>query len=230
MRSRICRVGNDRDVVFGEVDAGFHDGDQVNQFLLDGLQPLRQRAFELARRDLRLVERLRIDEVAHGFGLGEVDASVEEGAHGELAGLGEARAAGQRHFHDVTQHDGRAVAGDLDYIIGGVGVRLGEKGDDNFVDAIAGRGIDQFAEVSAIRLEFVACDSRSMGCAIAGRFSAGETHHADAAAAGRRGDGNDGVVEVHHCDYSPQRHGDTEKSNSGKKQRHGFLCASVSQW
>ena len=30
-----------------------------------------------------------------------------------------------------------------------------------------------------------------------GRFRAGETHHADAAAARGSGDGNDGVVEVH---------------------------------
>ena len=74
-------------------------GDQLDQLLLDGLQALRQRAFELPRRDLRLVERLRVDEVAHRFGLREVDAAVEEGAHGELAGLGQARAAGERHLH-----------------------------------------------------------------------------------------------------------------------------------
>ena len=146
------RVGNDGDIVFGEVDAGFHHRDQVDELLLDRLEPLRQRAFELPGRDLRLIERLRIDQVADGLGLGEIDAAVEEGAHGELAGLGEARSASQRHLHHVPQDDGRAVTGDLDYVVGGVRVRLGEIGDDDFVDAVACGGINQLAEVGAVRL------------------------------------------------------------------------------
>ena len=204
MRVQNLLVRNDRDIVFGEVDAGFHDGDQIDQLLLDGLQALGQRAFELAGRDLRLVERLRVDEVANGFGLGQVDASVEEGAHGELAGLGQARAAGERHLDNVTQNDRRAVAGDLDYVVGGVGVRLGEEGDDDFVDALACGGIDQFAEVRAAGLELVL--RSAAWAARCSRFGTGETHHTDAAAARRRGDGDDGVVEVHQLII---HHGDT---------------------
>ena len=86
-------VGDDGDIVFGEVDAGFHGGDQLDQLLLGGLQALGKCAFQLPRRDLRLVERLRIDEVAHRLGLRQIDAAVEEGAHGELARLGQPRAA-----------------------------------------------------------------------------------------------------------------------------------------
>ena len=86
---------------------------------------------------MRLIERLRVDQIADGFGLGQIDAAVEEGAHGEFAGLGEARAARQRQLDYVAQDDGRAVAGDFDDVVGGVGVRLGEVGDDDFVDAVA---------------------------------------------------------------------------------------------
>jgi hypothetical protein len=37
---------------------------------------------------------LRVDQVADGFGLGQIQASVEEGAHGEFSGLGQAGALG----------------------------------------------------------------------------------------------------------------------------------------
>ena len=43
---------------------------------------------QLLRRDLGLVESLRLDEVANGLRLREVDAAVQEGPHGELARLG----------------------------------------------------------------------------------------------------------------------------------------------
>ena len=129
------RVGSDGDVVFGEIDAGFEQRDQLHQLLLDRLQAFRERAFELLGGDLGLEEGLRVDQVADRFGLGEVEASVEEGAHGEFAGFGEAGAAGEREFDDVAQDDGRAVGGDFDDVVGGVGVRLLEVSDDDFVDA-----------------------------------------------------------------------------------------------
>ena len=51
-------------------------------------------AAELLSGDARLVEGLGFDEVAHGFGLGEIEAAGEEGALGKFAGLGEAGAGG----------------------------------------------------------------------------------------------------------------------------------------
>ncbi len=73
------------------------------KLLLDGLQAAGQRAFQLLGGDFGLVERLRVDQVADGFGLGEIDAAVEEGAHGELAGLGQAGAAGESELDNVAQ-------------------------------------------------------------------------------------------------------------------------------
>jgi len=68
--------------------------------------------------------------------LGEIDASVEERTHGEFAWLRQACAAGQGQLHNVAQDDGCTVGRDLDDVIGGVGMRLGEVGDDHFVDAM----------------------------------------------------------------------------------------------
>ena len=96
-------VGQDGHIVFGEIDAGFEHGDQLNQLLLDRLQTPGESAFKLLRGDLRLVERLRVDEIADRFGLCEIDAAVEEGAHGELSGLGEAGSGGNAEFDDVAR-------------------------------------------------------------------------------------------------------------------------------
>ena len=91
-----------------------------------GLKAMGERAFELLGGDLGLIQRLRVDEVADGFGLSQIDASIEKSAHGEFAGLGEAGAAGERKFDDVAQNDGRAVGGDFYDVVGRVGVGLGE--------------------------------------------------------------------------------------------------------
>src|SRR5580704_18676516 len=82
-------VRQDRDVVFSEIDARLEHSDQVNQPLFHWLQALGQSALELLGGDLRLVKRLGVDQIADRFGLGEIDAAMEEGAHGELSGLGE---------------------------------------------------------------------------------------------------------------------------------------------
>ena len=126
----------DGDIVLGEVNAGFEHGDQLYQFLFDGLQAARERAFKLLSRNLGLIEGLRLDQVADSLRLGEIDASVEKGAHGEFAGLGQACAPSQSQLDHVAQDHGRTVGGDFDDVIGGVGMRLGKVGDNDFVDAL----------------------------------------------------------------------------------------------
>ena len=44
---------------------------------------------------------------------------------------------------------------DFDYIVGGIRVRLGEERNDDFVDALAGRGLDQFPEMRVAGLEIM---------------------------------------------------------------------------
>ena len=84
--------GRHADIVFGEIDAGFEQRDQLEQLLLDRGDAARDRAADLLRGHARLVERGGFDQVAHGFGLRQIDAAVEKSAQGELAGLGQTRA------------------------------------------------------------------------------------------------------------------------------------------
>ena len=137
--------GRDADVVFGEIDAGFEQRDEFQQLRLDGREAARDRALRLLRGDARLVERGGFDQIADGFGLGEIDAAVEESAQREFARFGEARARAHGAVEAVPQDDGRAMAGDFDHVFGGVGTRRGEVGDDDFIDHAA-FVVEQFAE------------------------------------------------------------------------------------
>ena len=84
------------------------------------------------------------------------------------------------------------MGGDFDNVVGGVGVRLLEEGDYHFVDALLRAGLDELAEEGAVGFQVApeAQQGRGDGTGI----GAGEADHAQPAAAGRSGDGDDGVV------------------------------------
>ena len=100
------------------------------------------------------------------------------------------------------------MGGDFDDVICGVGMRFGEVGDHDFVDAVsrtslswdgavfwAGARLDQFAEYGAPSFKFMLeAQHRKGNCP--GIWSR-KTNDADSTAARRSGDGDDGVVQVH---------------------------------
>jgi hypothetical protein len=74
-------------------------------------------------------------------------------------------------------------------------VRFGEEGHHRFVDALGGRGVDDFAKKCAAGVELMLEPQHGTGNRH--RLRAGNANHTHAAAAGRSSDGDDGVVEVH---------------------------------
>ena len=168
--------------------------------------------------DLSLIERLRVDQIADGFGLGEIDAAVEEGAHGELSGFGETRPGGDAQLDNMPQHDRRSVRSNLNDVVGSVGMRLGEVSDHDFVDTmlvrsrsypspcgdsrrprLSGRrratGLDQLSKDSPPRLHLMFQPQHRL-CDLP-RLRSGDAHDSNAAASGRRRDGDDRIVEIH---------------------------------
>src|ERR1700674_3911480 len=130
----------DRDVVLGEVDAGFEQRDQLYQFLLDRLQAAGECSPKLLGCDPGLVKGLRLDQVVNGFSLCEIEASVEKRTHGEFTWLGKASAASESKLNNMAQNHGRAVGGDFDDVVGRVGVGLSKVGNNDFVNGgIKGR-------------------------------------------------------------------------------------------
>src|SRR5579872_2111874 len=134
-----CRIRQDRNIVFREVDARFEQRNQFDQLLFDWLQALRKRSFKLLCCHLCLIQRLRFDQITNRLRLRQIDAAVEKSAHGELARFGKPRSCGQAHLDNVSQYDRRPVRADFYDVVGGVGMWFGEVGDDDFVDTLRRR-------------------------------------------------------------------------------------------
>ena len=99
----------------------------------------------MLRGDTGLIKSSGFNEVAHGLGLGQIDAAVEERAQREFARFGKARAGADGAVETMPQDDRRAVAGNLDDIFGGVRLRGREVRDDDFIDHLA-FVVDQLAK------------------------------------------------------------------------------------
>src|SRR6185312_962095 len=127
------RWRGDADVVFRKVDARFEQRDQFQQLRLDGREQSRYRTLGLLRRDPRLIERCRFDEVAYRFGARQIDASIEIRPQRELAGFGETRARAHSAIEAMPQDHRCSMAGNFDHIFGGVGFGCGEIRDDYVV-------------------------------------------------------------------------------------------------
>src|SRR5215469_2046401 len=85
------------------------------------------------------------------------------------------------------------MARDLDQILGGVRTRLLEERDYHLVDGVALR----VQKVGQVRLPRAEIDRGQELPGNGARGITGESHHSEAGAAGRSGDGNDGVGELH---------------------------------
>ncbi|MFN8537906.1 MAG: hypothetical protein U0232_10590 [Thermomicrobiales bacterium] len=138
------------------------------------------------------------DDAEHGFGLGEVEAAVGEGAQGEFArfgGAGTGAQAGAQHF---ARGDEAAVALEFDHLLAGVGARRGHADGEGFVDRRAAVGVDDRAVDQAVGGEAGDVGGAAPGaaedfCGDGGGFGSADSHDADAALAERGGDGGDGV-------------------------------------
>ncbi len=90
---RRCRRGVDEVVTLvGKVQRRLEPGRQIEQRAVDRANALRERALELIERRTRLNRRDRLDEVADGFRLDQIDPPAQVRAERELARLGKPRA------------------------------------------------------------------------------------------------------------------------------------------
>jgi hypothetical protein len=71
---------------------------------------------------------------------------MQKAAHGELARLSDPCAKRQGLFHDILEHDWRAMGRDFYDILGCVRVRLLKKSDNHFIDALTGSNVDKLTQ------------------------------------------------------------------------------------
>ena len=178
-------------VILSEVDAGFEKCDELDQRLLDGNNTAAERPAHLTGGLASLGQGLRLDEIADGFGLREIEFSGEERTFGELSWFGKACAESDGPAEEKIENDGRAVRGDFDEVVTGIRVGGGEEGDDRIIDLFFGCFIEDGSETCSSVFERLAKADELGGnrCGI----GAAEAHDPDPSAPGRGGDGGDGV-------------------------------------
>ena len=118
--------------------------------------------------------------------------AVQEGAQREFARLGEPRTRAAGPLDATSQHDRRAMAGDLHQIFGGIRARRSKISGHNLVDRAAGV-VQQFRERGGPGFPFVpAAKPQNLARNLA-RVAPGKAHNTQAGAAGRSGNRDDGV-------------------------------------
>ena len=92
LSGELCEQGavGELEVFFGEVEFEFEQGGDVDELLAELLYASGKLALQLALSDVVGGTGLGGDDVGHGFGLAQVEASAQEGAAGELSGFGQA--------------------------------------------------------------------------------------------------------------------------------------------
>jgi len=102
---------------------------------------------ELLRRDFCLVERLRVDEVADRFGLGKIDAAVEEGTAAEFSGLGDPCSLGCGQRDDFADQVNAAMTVEFGDILAGQAPGPGHQHTHRAVERFTVLGISNFTQL-----------------------------------------------------------------------------------
>ena len=82
-------------VFFRIIDGDFQAGNEVRQIMAHGTDDFRQPPFKLIDGTGQALAALGLDDIHDGFGLGQIDAAIDEGTLRKFSGIGHAGAVGQ---------------------------------------------------------------------------------------------------------------------------------------
>jgi hypothetical protein len=118
----------------GKIQRCLEPRQQIEQRRIDRSDAPRQRPFELVERRTRLERRRRVNQIANGLRLDQVEPPIQIRTKGELSGLGEPRPRTHRRVNNRAQHDRTPVRADFDHILSGVRVWRDERGREDFIN------------------------------------------------------------------------------------------------
>ena len=188
----------DHAVVLGEVDSGLDAGQKIDDGVSDRLDPSGEFSLQAVDGGGKSFGCLCRDQVEDGFGLGEIEAAVQEGPLREFPSLGRARPCTDDFGKDGPEDQRAAVAADLERVFAGVGVGSLQKGDEDIVeDGPRLRGHD-LAVVEMMGEKCVKGPRRSeQAPGNPFRLCPADPNQADPPDAGRRRNGGYGVPADH---------------------------------
>ena len=189
------------DFFFGEVEGGLDQHAQGEQLFGQIVNLPREDALKRSGGGSCGLLGAGFDEVGDGFGLHEVELVVQEGAFGELAGLGQADAEGSTHLQHAAQQDllddGAAVALQLQDVFAGVGMGGREPERQAVVDGLGiGRQKGAIGGLAGDEAALRAEDVGGQGGDDV-RLGRRDAHDTDGALARGGGNGADGAFVLH---------------------------------
>ena len=126
-----------RQFIIRKIKHGFDVGGRGEKGVVKGANADAKGILELGRGEASGPFGAGMDEVQDGLGLRQVQFIVQKGALGEFAGLGLARAGGEKRSEDALGGLRTAMALDFDGILAGIGVRGTENQQQGVVDDFA---------------------------------------------------------------------------------------------
>ena len=181
------------DVLFGKIELQFEEACKANQGFAQGVDFAGEAAAKLVEGEAVRARVFRGDEVGDGFGLGEVEAAVEEGALGEFAGAGLTAPRLDERPHDLALDELRAVDVEFHRVLAGVGAGAAKDEGESFVEDGAFGVAEAAKRHSAVR-DGIEGLGKDLGAEGQGVMS-GDAHHGDSTRTGGCGDGaNRGTV------------------------------------
>ncbi len=136
-----------RQVLVGEIDPGLDMGDGRDQPRPPALVNLPERPRRLIQGLAPLFRGFRRDQIGDGFGLGQVEPAIEEGAAGELPRLrrAQARDAAERRQHPLD-HGRAPVQVEFHDILAGETTGAGKANNQGLVEGFAAGRIVKIAQ------------------------------------------------------------------------------------
>ena len=181
------------DVFLGKIELEFEEAGEADECFAQGVDFAGEAASKLVEGEAVCARVFCGNEVGDGFGLGEVESAIEEGALRELAGTGLAAPCFDEGPHDLALDELRAVDVELHRVFTGVGAGATKDEGEAFVKDGAS-SIAESAEGDRAIGDGVEGLGEDLGAEGEG-FGAGDAHHGDSTRTGGGGDGaNRGAV------------------------------------
>ena len=182
-------------VLFTEVETSLGKGKRLESADAQGIDSGGKLPFQAGQGGARLRLTAGMDQVRHGFRLGEVQPAVKKSPLAELAGTGRSCPQAHRMFEQQAKDEWTAMPLKFHHVLAGVAVRRWKIEAYAVVYFFCWR-LKELAQIGVAWAPLLPCWQGTEGVGDGQGVGSGKTQNANTACAGGRGDGDDAVAKL----------------------------------